>query len=170
MLWKEQLNGIGHLYGPGRRVRLTGPRWYWINLVGIGTFHKWLIQDAKVSQSWRGEIYQTCHSSLQGERSAQLHRWHHFDGQFGQVDCFIFLQKQREYHKEQRNAVVRKPVLNLKECSQSKLMVLFVTTKARRWTRHQIDPNLEAHGHTLNHQRDWNQSFKAKARENWSSN
>lgn len=124
--------------------------------------------DTKVGQSWSST--QTCHSGLQGEGSAQLHRWHHFDGQFGQVDCFIFLQKQREYHKEQRHTVMRKPVLNLKERSQSKLMmVLFVTTKARRWT-HQIDPNLEAHGHTLNHQRDWNQSFKAKAQENWSSN
>lgn len=65
---------------------------------------------------------------------------------------------------------MRKPILNLKECSQSKwMMVLFATTKARRWT-HQIDPNLKAHGQTLNRQQDWNQSFKAKAQGNWSSN
>lgn len=65
----------------------------WISWAGIGYY-------TNACKLWRaraeeGRFSQTCHSSLQGEGSAQLHRGHHFDGQLGQVDRFILLKKNR---------------------------------------------------------------------------
>lgn len=81
------LRRVGRLRGPG-----------WINWAGIGYY----TNACKLWHAWaeKGRFTQTCDSSLQGEGSAQLHRWHHFDSQLGQVDCFIFLKKQSKYYNE----------------------------------------------------------------------